>query len=395
MQHATGSTAREALTLVRVGALMHDAVLSAVESASAPGGAVDGAGDPPRPLATKPWLASVGAAVATGILSVAAAEAIRSGLGEPTQEVGVEALTAASTILLQRAAELNADQLFRNARILRDDLDVQGIATREHARQQKRSLRRYRNPDGMTRYTWDLDPEGAALVDGIYDQITSPRRGGPRFVDTREQARVDVIMSDPRTTEQLVSDMFLELLTIAVNTDPRQILGRHRPALTVLVTQADLARGRGSGHIEGQHDPISIETVERISCDAEITPIVFDACGQVVNLGRRQRLFGHRQRLALAARDGGCRWPDCERPPVWTEAHHIKQWHRDNGKTDLSNGILLCRHHHLLLHDNHWEIRGDGVDYWLVPPRSLDASQRPRPMPTKSPALRELLKLPA
>ena len=118
----------------------------------------------------------------------------------------------------------------------------------------------------------------------------------------------------------------------------------------------------------------------------------FDDDGQAVNVGREQRCFNRRQRIALGARDGGCRWPGCNRKVSWSEAHHVKFWARDHGKTDLADGILLCRHHHLLLHDEHWEIVRRGGDYWLIPPPDIDASQTPRLMPSKSAALRDLLK---
>jgi hypothetical protein len=377
VQHATGSTAREAMTLVRVGAMIHDST-------------GDVPGVPASPIA-QPWLVPVGLAVTSGILSVAAAEAIRNGLGEPNDTVSVEVLTDAAATLVRVGSELNADQLFRRARDARDDLDEAGIAVRERERRQQRSLRRWRKPDGMTRYIWELDPEGAALVDGIYDQLTSPRRGGPRMIDKAEQKRAETIDRDPRTTDQLASDGLLQLLLIAVGTDPRQLIGLRNPAVRVLVNAETLASRSGHGRIEGHPDPISIETVERIACSNGIIPIHIDPNGQAIDVGREQRLFTRRQRIGLAARDGGCRWPDCQRPPGWTEAHHINHWKRDHGDTSIDNGILLCRHHHLLLHDNHWEISHHNADYWLIPPTNIDPDQTARPMLSKSAALHDLL----
>jgi hypothetical protein len=383
VQHATGSTAREAMTLVRVGAMIQDSI-----------GDETGA---PASLGGQPWLVPVGLAVTSGGLSVAAAEAIRNGLGEPNEAVSIQALTDAAATLarlgsaLNAGFTLNADQLFRRARDARDDLDEAGIAIRERERRQLRSLRRWRKPDGMTRYIWELDPEGAALVDGIYDQLTSPRRGGPRMVDKAEQKRAETIDRDPRTTDQLASDGFLDLLLIAVGTDPRQLIGIRNPAVRVLVSAESLAARSGHGRLEGHSDPISIETVERIACSNGIVPIHLDSHGQAIDVGREQRLFTRRQRIGLAARDGGCRWPECQRPPGWTEAHHVNHWKRDHGETTLDNGILLCRHHHLLLHDNHWNISHHNADYWLIPPPEIDPDQTARPMPSKSPALRDLL----
>jgi hypothetical protein len=395
VQHATGSTAREAMTLVRVGAMIHDSTVqdSALQGAT---------GLPASPVGQS-WLVPVGLAVASGTLSVAAAEAIRNGLGEPNDTVSIQVLTDAAATLVQAGSELNADQLFRRARDTRDDLDEAGIAIRERERRQLRSLRRWRKPDGMTRYIWELDPESAALVDGIYDQLTSPRRGGPRMVDQAEQQRAETVERDPRSTDQLASDGFLDLLAIGsgsgtgtvgtdpMGTDPRQLIGIRNPAVRVLVSAESLTARTGHGRIEGHPDPISIETVERIACSNGIIPIHINPNGQVIDVGREQRLFTRRQRIGLAARDGGCRWPDCQRPPGWTEAHHVDHWKRDHGDTTLDNGILLCRHHHLLLHDNHWEITHHNADYWLIPPPNIDPNQTARPMPSKSTALHDLL----
>ena len=70
----------------------------------------------------------------------------------------------------------------------------------------------------------------------------------------------------------------------------------------------------------------------------------------------------------MATTWGECADPNCSAPPSWCEAHHIQHWKRDHGKTNVEDGILLCRHHHLLYHNNHWEIVREGTRYWLVPP---------------------------
>ncbi|MHA6668334.1 HNH endonuclease signature motif containing protein [Homoserinimonas sp. A447] len=378
----TGSTGREAVTLVRVGALLHDASV---------GDGTDTASGSATPVSDRPWLTAIGVEVAAGLLLVAGAEAIRAGLGVPDAGVSADQLAQAAAAIAAAALGLDVDELYRLARNARDDLDEAGIAAREKAQREQRCLRRWRKPDGMTRYIWELDPEGAAVVDGVYDQLTSPRRGGPRMVDETEQARAAAVEQDPRTTDQLASDGLLQLVTIAVGTDPSQIIGRAQPAVRVLVSADSLTDRSGHGRIESHPNPVSIETVERIACTSGTVPVIFDQHGQAIDVGREQRLFTRRQKVALAARDGGCRWPGCGRPPSWTEAHHVEHWKRDHGPTDLANGILLCRHHHLLLHDNHWEIYREGGNYWLTPPRTIDPAQAPRPMPHKSAALKDLL----
>lgn len=106
-----------------------------------------------------------------------------------------------------------------------------------------------------------------------------------------------------------------------------------------------------------------------------------------MNFGREQRLFTARQRAALAVRDGGCRFPGCEKPPSWCEAHHVDFWARDQGKTDLENGILLCRYHHMLMHNALWEIlRRDGA-FWVRPPAAIDSERTLGEMLSRSPVI--------
>jgi len=386
LQHVTGTTSREAERLVRVGEIVQEADARATATAS-------GLSVPPGEF-EKPWLSSVGTAVASSQISVEAAEAIRAGLGEPGVGVEPEQLKEAADRLVALAGGTDADQLGRRARAMRDELHEAGIVDRERARREQRSWRRSRRADGMTFYAILSDPESSAFLDGVYDQLTSPRRGGPRFVDEAERLRQESIAQDERTTEQLAFDGLMAVLRIGASVDEktaaRSVLGARRPAVRVLVTREALNARAGQGCFEGQDDPVSIETVERHACDSGTVPVLFDDDGQCVNVGREQRLFTARQRIGLAARDGGCRWPGCDRPPSWTEAHHVNQWHRDHGRTDIADGILLCRYHHLLLHDNHWEIERMGGAYRLVPPRSEDPEQRPRPMPHRSAALAAL-----
>ena len=112
----------------------------------------------------------------------------------------------------------------------------------------------------------------------------------------------------------------------------------------------------------------------------------FDDDGACLDLGREERLFTAKQKAVLAIRDGGCLDPDCTRPPSWTEAHHIDHWQRDDGRTDIADGILLCRRDHLRYHNEGWEVRRRGPTYWLIPPPGVDPEQKPRLMRSKTPA---------
>ena len=374
VQHLTGSTSREASTMVRVGGMMAaaaEAQLQAQTSGS------DSAAEPDP----HPWLHEIGVAVAAGQLSLEAAEAIRAGLGIPDDEVSAEALTHAAATLLAEATTLTVEKLAARARDLRVGLDLDRVTEREQFLRSKRYLHLFLQPDGMTRLSGLLDPESAAIVTATFDAVTSPRRGGPRFVDPTLAARAEQIATDERTTEQLVLDAFVELIRIGTAADTNVVLGAKRPGIKLLVTDNDLRQRHGVGFIEGHTEPVSIATIERHTCTTGVIPIKFDTEGEILNLGREHRLFSSRQGIGIAARDGGCQLGDCDRPPSWCETHHIDHWTRDHGTTNTDRGILLCRHHHMLVHNNGWEItRTHGTTHFIPHPTST---------PTRNPSEHE------
>lgn len=368
VQQVTGGSLVSARRLVRVGTLV--AGLDAPES-------------------TEPWLSPVLRAASVGGLSAEAVEVIRLGLGSPTESVSADALAEAARTLADEAATATVDRLARRARELRDDLDLAGVAEREQQLREKRFLRLVPQVDGMTRITGLLDPESAAIVGGVIDAATSPRRGGPRFVDPDAAAAAEALVADARTTEQIALDALVEVVDIALRATP-STLGARRAEVRVLVTQKDLDRRAGVGYLEGQSSTVSLDTVERMACDGGLIPILFSDHGEALNLGRSQRLHNAKQRIAIATRDGGCVVPDCDRPPAWTEVHHITEFSH-GGRTDVADGVLLCRHHHMLVHNNGWRIEREGDCYWLVPPPEVDPRRTPILLLTKSAAMRRML----
>lgn len=296
------------------------------------------------------WMRPVTTALATGEVSVGATAAIRTGLGEPNDQVSADDLARAAERVLDEAGGLPPEQVARRAREARDELDAAGVGDRERMLRQRRFLRLIPLDDGMTRIVGLLDPESAALVTDAIDLVTAPRRGGPRFVDEQAKARAQAIVDDPRSTEQLALDALVQMIRIAGAVDDGRVFGVQRPAVRVHVTLADLDAGRGAATLEGQTASVSAATARRIGCAEGFLPVLFEGT-DALDLGRTQRRYSARQRDVLAAIWGGCAIPGCDRPPSWTEAHHIDEWERDHGRTDVRDGILLCRHHHMWLHD--------------------------------------------
>ena len=140
--------------------------------------------------------------------------------------------------------------------------------------------------------------------------------------------------------------------------------GGHKPHIAVNVEMSTLALEPGSpaAEMEWSNTPIHAETARRIACDCSVTPIVNGEPFQT------SRVVPGAMRRALAARDKHCRFPGCDMPPAWTDAHHIQHW-ADGGPHKLFNLVLMCRRHHRLLHEGRWRLvqAGDGL-LQAVPP---------------------------
>jgi hypothetical protein len=119
--------------------------------------------------------------------------------------------------------------------------------------------------------------------------------------------------------------------------------------VTVVVDVQALRDMRGSARLEHAGD-VSPLVARKVACDASIVRVVMTGRSQPLDVGRATPVVSSAQRRAVTVRDGGCRFPGCDRPPSWCDAHHIVHW-ADGGPTDLCNLILLCRRHHGMLHE--------------------------------------------
>jgi hypothetical protein len=123
--------------------------------------------------------------------------------------------------------------------------------------------------------------------------------------------------------------------------------------------------------------PVTASTIRKIACDADIIPVLLGSEGRILDIGRTTRIFPPHIRKALNARDQGCAFPNCTIPASWCEAHHITYWSR-GGPTSTDNGVLLCTHHHHLIHKEQWKIHVKNGTPWFIPPPHIDPRQQPR-----------------
>jgi Domain of unknown function (DUF222)/HNH endonuclease len=211
--------------------------------------------------------------------------------------------------------------------------------------------------DGRLQVRADLDAEVGAKFVAAIEELSAPRPepGGTPDMRPASRRRADALetvldiaarggdaASAPRT--QL-------LLTVPADT----------PALTDLEYMG----------------PISLTTLDRLSCDATVTTVIVDAERVPVDIGHDKRLFPAHLRKALYLRDKGC--IKCGAPAGRTHAHHITHW-AHGGPTNLGNGCLLCPACHADVHHNGWDIT-IGIDKhpWLIPPATVDPHRQPIP----------------
>jgi hypothetical protein len=378
-------------------------------------GAVEGdPAGPDAPPAVATWLSMLRDALTSGSLSSPQFQAIRTGLGEPPVErypeldaaFLPEAWARAVALLIEESGHLPVEELRAAARIARDRLDPVGVTLRFEERFAARSFRAWIDENGQHHARIVFDDDAAAWVHAILQASLRPRRG-PRFVgeDASEQAAFAAV--DERTNEQLQYDTVMAVLRTGAAADPNQSFGDRQPGVRILleataiedtgvedtgiadagiesagiadagIESADSSGGKrvsGIGHLEDGGQALPGGVVETYLCDAGTIEISRDSFGRPLDVGRERRLFTRRQRVAIAARDGGCIWPECIAPISQCEYHHTKHWWEDHGATDVDDGVPLCRNCHLRLHNQGWRITRErdpdsGIDsYWLHPP---------------------------
>ncbi len=125
--------------------------------------------------------------------------------------------------------------------------------------------------------------------------------------------------------------------------------------------------------------PVHPETARRLSCDASVRRIVLGPRSEPLDVGRKTPVVPAAIRRAVIARDKTCRFPNCDRPAAWCQVHHVKHW-ADDGETSLSNGILQCRPHHHLVHEEKFSVEmRDGTPVFRRPDGSVIEENRAPP----------------
>lgn len=232
------------------------------------------------------------------------------------------------------------------------------------------------DPDGVAnmqrreaeaRYLRFIDPgDGVLFIKGKFDSAA-----GATIRTALEPLARPTDEKDHRCAERRDADALVELAEHALDTGAIPQHGSVRPHVQITTTLETLQGliGAPAGEMELSL-PISAKTVQRFACDSSVTRVLLGADSAVIDAGRAKRVVSSGARRALQARDRFCRWPGCERTASRTAAHHIKHW-AQGGNTDLSNMVLLCKHHHWTVHEGGWRLSLDGDGRLLaIPPET-------------------------
>jgi uncharacterized protein DUF222/HNH endonuclease len=276
-------------------------------------------------------------ALASGEVSATAVSLLLS-----ARDACPEQFAVAEETLVEAGRTLSVGELKRAVDYWRQSADAESAADEEERRFERRNLHVSPTLDGMVRVDGDLDPETGQTLITALRAVQDAEARGSRGADLRSPA-------------QRRADALGELCRRWLDSTDRPSVAGERPHVVVTIDLESL-EGRVGRRCELEDvGPITSETARRWACDADVTRVITDGRSQPLDVGRRTKVVPQPLRRAIAVRDRGCRFPGCDRPPGWSDAHHVRHW-ADGGETALHNLILLCRPHHRAIH------RGFGVE---------------------------------
>ena len=227
-------------------------------------------------------------------------------------------------------------------------------ANQQHA---DRELAYYFDEDGSLVINARLPAEQGALVIKALEKAMENQ-----FQNTNVSAETSEPVSSPAPIATKRADAMAEVAESYLNAEPTAATTADRYQVVVHVSAETLKEAphappnpstnpapnpQISCLDDGPH--VSAETSRRIACDCSLIKLTEDEDGEPLSIGRKTRAIPPSIRRALRFRDQGCRFPGCTNTH-FVDGHHIKHW-ADGGETSLENLVLLCRHHHRLVHE--------------------------------------------
>jgi hypothetical protein len=186
--------------------------------------------------------------------------------------------------------------------------------------------------------------QGMLKVDGILSASC-----GQAFLAGLEANMAPPRDGDTRTPRQRRHDALQNLSRDWLDNGATLTVGGEKPHV-VVHTDLDALQGLAGGLHESEDGQIiDVETLRMIACDCSVTRIIFGPDSEVLDVGRKTRVWSSAQRRAVIARDRHCQGPGCRARPRHCDIHHLDHW-ADHGVTSVDKGVLLCRPCHTQEH---------------------------------------------
>ncbi len=179
----------------------------------------------------------------------------------------------------------------------------------EH-RERHRDLTLQQRVDGSSKLSGELTAEATELLLLHIDAFARPK------------PETDGV-KDPRTAGQRRHDALLEALKLNLRARvlPSVAGVTATIVMTMTVEQYETRRGLArTGH--GALVPVP-EAMRMTGGEYRLMNVVIDKTKGITAYSSTARLHTERQRLARAAVDGGCTFPDCPMPAAWCEIDHV------------------------------------------------------------------------
>jgi hypothetical protein len=195
---------------------------------------------------------------------------------------------------------------------------------------------------GRVRADADLNAEtGELLLTALNAQLSADRSESTEDED--------------RSPAQRRADALGEILRQWLDLADLPTVAGERPHVTLTVGVETL-KGLTDTPCELEHvGPTARETAEMLLCDCSVARVVLGGRSEPLDIGRKTPVVPPSMRRAVVVRDRHCRFPGCDRPPGWCDAHHVVHW-TQGGPTAVHNLVLLCRRHHRLIHHRRFRV---------------------------------------
>jgi hypothetical protein len=306
-------------------------------------------------------LPQTAAALARGEVGSEHVDVIRKMLAGLPQ-LGTEKRAEAERVLLEQASEDDPRALARFGARVRDIVDPDGPpppADDEPVRPE-RELRRRIKRDGSMEFSGRLDAESAQLFQAVLAPFDKSDPG----------------VEDHRGYAERAGDALVDVLKLAGNCPDLPTHNGVKTEVALTVSWETLRDALDDVVLPGGGQ-LTAGEARRIACDSHILPAVMNGNSKPVDVAVPAYVVPAHMRRALVLRDQGCAFPACDRPASACDSHHIREWLR-GGPTQLDNLVLLCGHHHRLIHRSEWTVALVNDQAVFTPPAYVDPHQRPR-----------------